>query len=274
MALSTAGLPAAVQAQVDVSLHAPEEPRPYLALMGTIPLYWGEAAGLDELLSGEAQPHWARALLERDFALAPLDYLSAETLANHDYLLMAQPRGLSGEENVALDEWVRAGGRLLLFADPVMTSHSRFHIGDRRRPQDTVVLSPILARWSLELRYVEDQREGFQVREFAGVDLPVNLPGELVALDAGETVCELAARGLVARCAVGEGAVTIIADAAILDVSGPRHDAARLVSGLVSYGLGISREFTVENRDTLPDSVQNQANTDESDDHGEHHHAH
>ena len=50
---------------------------------------------------------------------------------------------------------MRGGGRVLLFADPMLTRHSAFALGDRRRPQDVVLLSPILARWRLELQFDE-----------------------------------------------------------------------------------------------------------------------
>ena len=72
--------------------------------------------------------------------------------------MMIQPRPLSPQENVALDNWVAAGGRLLLFADPALTEDSAFAIGDRRRPQDVVLLSPILARWGLELELTRTSR--------------------------------------------------------------------------------------------------------------------
>lgn len=58
-------------------------------------------------------------------------------------------------ENVALDDWVRAGGARALFADPLLTFNSRFSIGDRRRPQDVATLSPILTR-SARLERDED----------------------------------------------------------------------------------------------------------------------
>src|SRR5687768_16778288 len=92
---------------------------PELGLMGTIPVYWGEASGFGELLAGEGQVHWARAQLEADYRLRPLDTLDAASLAGLDHLMLAQPRALSPAENVALDAWVRDGGKLLLFADPM-----------------------------------------------------------------------------------------------------------------------------------------------------------
>src|SRR6187402_348502 len=139
--------------------HAVE--RPEVGLMATIPIYWGEQAAFGDALSGKGAAHWARAQIEARYRLRPLDTLSDTNLSGLHFLLLAQPRALSGAENVALDAWVRAGGRLLLFADPLLTGESRFPIGDRRRPQDVVLLSPILGHWGLRLEFDEEQANGF-----------------------------------------------------------------------------------------------------------------
>jgi len=210
---------------------APQVDQPTIGLMGTVPIYWGEAAGFDELVTGEAVRHWAREVLERRAALVPLDYLSQAALAPHRQLLLAQPRGLSGEENVALDAWVRAGGRLLLFADPWMTGESRFHLGDRRRPQDVALLSPILAHWGLELvAHNYALGGGLHHIEREGQLLPIDSWGEFRLL-ADDEECELELEGLLAHCRIGAGQVLIMADAAILDFAGPYPHAE---SGLES----------------------------------------
>jgi hypothetical protein len=187
---------------------------PTLALMGTIPIYWGEADSIEQSLAGNANPHWARAQLEESFRLQPLDVLDREKLAGVDLLLMAQPRALSGPENVALDAWVHDGGRLLLFADPLMTGHSRFAIGDRRRPQDVILLSPLLSHWGLDLLFDDSQPEGLSTREIAGTAIPVDLPGHFATTGSD---CTLAAGGLFAACSLGKGRASILADAAVLD---------------------------------------------------------
>lgn len=111
--------------------------RPDIGLMGTIPVYWGESDSLGDLVDGRANEHWARERIEARFAIVPLDALTPESLASLRRLIMAQPRALSPAENVALDAWVREGGHLLLFADPMLTGESRFPIGDRRRSSTT-----------------------------------------------------------------------------------------------------------------------------------------
>lgn len=204
-------------AQRDGSL--PEARRQPLGLFTSLPLLWGEAPGVAELLATPPPPHWAKALLERRYRLIALDTLHPP--ANMALLLVAQPRAFSPDENVALDRFVRRGGRVLLFADPLLTWDSAFTIGDRRRPQGTVLLSPILKRWGLDLRFDESQPSG--VREIAGI--PVNLPGTL-ALSPEQpaptlaTTCRIEAEGLLAKCRIGRGYALIVADAAVLEPDG------------------------------------------------------
>ena len=223
---------------------APAE-RPPLGLMGTLPIYWGESAAFGDVLNGQGEAHWARARLEQRFTLEPLDALTAEDLAGLDYLLLAQPRALSGAENVALDEWVRRGGRLLLFADPMLTGASRFPVGDRRRPQDVTLLSPILSHWGLAMDFDVAAPEGVALLEGAGAPIPVNRPGQF-ATRAGD--CTLAARAVLARCRIGEGTATILADAALLDLYNPHPAAAAALDSLVTETFGQTGEIAGEAR--------------------------
>jgi len=211
------------------------EQRPALGLMGTIPIYWGEQAGFGDALSGNATAHWARAQLEARYTLRPLDTLSAQSLTGLDDLLLAQPRALSGAENVALDAWVRQGGHLLLFADPLLTGESRFALGDRRRPQGVILLSPILAHWGLELQFDDSQQRGPSVVDGAA-RIPVDQPGRFVAADEGGS-CTTEADGMLARCHVGRGQGLAVAEAALLDLYEPHPESAAALDWLLAQGL-------------------------------------
>lgn len=189
-----------------------------LGLFTTLPVYWPEARDMAETLDGGGEQHWARTALEDRYRMVPLDTLEPTELARIERLLMAQPRPLAPAENVALDDWVRRGGNLLVFADPLLSAHSRFAIGDRRRPQDVVLLSPILARWGLDLRYDDAQPEGERTVDVSGHSVPVEYSGHLALRSGGVgSDCTIAAGGLVAHCDVERGRVTIFADAALLD---------------------------------------------------------
>ena len=205
---------------------------PELGLMGTIPIYWGETGDFGDLLADGGNGHWARARLEAEFTLRPLDTLDADSLAGLDRLLLAQPRALSAAENVALDGWVRAGGRVLLFADPMLTGESRFAIGDRRRPQDVILLSPILDHWGLALEFDDDRPAGYAMLPTSGAPLPVNLPGSLRPRDGAD--CAILVADVLAQCSIGEGRAVVMADAALLDLHEAHSGAAAALDWLVA----------------------------------------
>ena len=205
---------------------ASDEPveKPRVGLFSSIPIYWGEG-DFGEMLDGAAGKDWVRAELETRIELVPLDTLEAEGLAGLERVILAQPRPLAPSENVAFDRWLAEGGQAVILADPMLTRHSRYPLGDRRRPQDVVVLSPILAHWGLELRFDEDQPGGERTVAIQGDNVPVNLHGHFVAKgegDAGRT-CVIEDDGLIARCRVGDGEAVLLADAALLDAE---HDGA------------------------------------------------
>jgi hypothetical protein len=236
LAAGLLSLPAACHADEP----APErEALPELGLMGTIPIYWGEAGDFGEVLAGGENAHWARARLEDDYRLSPLDTLDEASLKGIDLLLLAQPRALSPAENVALDAWVRSGGRLLLFADPMLTGESRFAIGDRRRPQDVILLSPILDHWCLVLAFDEDRPPGPAVVRAAGTAIPVNLPG---SIDVGEAEadCAILVPEVLAECRIGRGSAVVLADAALLDLHEPHPGAAAALDWLAARAFALS----------------------------------
>lgn len=200
--------------------------------MGTIPIYWGESGNVSELLGGNGQTHWARDELEKSYRVRPLDTLTPEALAGLKFLLLAQPRALSAAENVALDNWVRGGGHLLLFADPMLTGESQFAIGDRRRPQDVILLSPILGHWGLELQFDVERPEGLALVETSAGPIPVNRPGSFVAVGTPAD-CTIAAEAVLARCTIGEGRVVLLADAALLDLHDPHPQSANALAWLM-----------------------------------------
>ncbi|HQS98137.1 MAG: hypothetical protein B7X90_05275 [Novosphingobium sp. 17-62-19] len=206
-----------------------------LGLFTSLPILWSETGDLKQLVDAPTKPHWARTALEQRGRLIPLDTLL--DLSALRELVIAQPRPLAPEENVSLDAWVRKGGHVLLFADPMLTQDSAFALGDRRRPQDVVLVSPILARWGLGLTFDEDQPAG--VRESAGEGLSVNLPGAFTIIAGGhDAVCRIGRNGLVARCDVGKGRAVLVADAALLETGEDENARISGLNGLMDEAFG------------------------------------
>jgi hypothetical protein len=203
-------------------------PMHHVGLFTSLPILWNEYGEISELLKPEGDDHWVAAVVRRKGEIRPLDRL-APMSSDLRLLVMAQPRPLSPDENVALDEWVRNGGRLLLFADPMLTQQSAFALGDRRRPEGMVLLSPILARWGMALQFDDTQPPGEHAVEMLGATVPVNLSGSFALSENAD--CHLYADGLAARCRVGEGTVLAIADAALLE-EGPEGDGGDRAAAL------------------------------------------
>ncbi len=184
-------------------------------LFTTLPVLWNESADVAGLLRQDQPPHWAKAELARRGPIVALDVLAEAPLAKLDRLVIAQPRPLGPAENVALDNWLRGGGHLLLLADPALTEESRFAIGDPRRPQAVVLLSPILTRWGLDLRFDDAQPFGETPFDVMGTPVPANLAGRW-ALQ-GQQNCRTWGEGIAVTCAIGKGRLVALADAEVLN---------------------------------------------------------
>ena len=215
------------------SLHRPQAPTKPIGLFTSLPLVWSEEPGIGGELRGDQAPHWAKTALARQGAVVPLDTLTPapRSLSGLSRLVIAQPRALSPTENVALDAWVRGGGQLLLLADPAWTEESSYPIGDPRRPQAAAMLSPILARWGLQLQFDAAQPLEQHDRKVMGFTIPTVLAGTFVTR--GQANCRLWGEGLAVTCAIGKGRVFALADAAVLEREDPDGRRARAFENLL-----------------------------------------
>jgi hypothetical protein len=123
---------------------------------------------------------------------------------------MAHPLAQPAEGLVALDRWVRDGGRVLLLADPMLEWPSDRPLGDRLRPPPMFMDTGLLAHWGLRLDAPEVRRT--EHRELGGYDVLTASPGLLFGK------CEISRDRLVAHCTIGKGKATIVADADVLGV--------------------------------------------------------
>jgi hypothetical protein len=164
---------------------------------------WGEGDPGD-FLAGRTR----RSPMLDGLNVRPIDIVSAQTLGQ-DVLVMAQPRLLSPDELVALDQWVRGGGRVLIFADPQLEWPSRYPLGDRRRAPPVTLLDPLLAHWGLVLDLAS-----------AGDSAHVLDGQNVVMVSAGRwTVppgCSAPDPAMI-DCRIGKGRAILIADADVLD---------------------------------------------------------
>jgi len=183
--------------------------RPALAVLTSLPLLFSERFSLD----GGGSPTLTR--LETRYRIVPMAVADAASLKGQRLLLMAHPRAQPAEVLVDLDAWVRRGGRLVLLADPKLDWHSERPLGDRLRPPPDFADTGLLAHWGLRLD--GPVVDGPRTATAGSYAVMTASPGVLTSLGPR---CTIEPGGLVARCRIGRGAVTVIADADFLNVAG------------------------------------------------------
>lgn len=179
--------------------------RPHLLLLTSLPLLFGETLSLDG--GGSAA---LRALEER-YRVEPIAVAGRAALGNRRLLLMAHPLAQPAEALVELDAWVRRGGRVVLLADPLLEWPSDLPLGDKRRAPPSFADTGLLGHWGVRLDAPDERgpREG----RIGGTTVVTVSPGVL----AGS--CAIERGGLVARCRIGAGQATIIADADFINLA-------------------------------------------------------
>ncbi len=193
--------------------------KPELHVLTSLPLLFDAGFGV-ELAKGKA----ATALRDH-YRLKPID-LPSELPAG-GMLLAAQPRALPAEELVALDAWVRAGGKLLLLVDPLLEWPDRRPLGDRLRPPTAFADTGLLMHWGLRLD-APDTR-GLRSGSHDGIALIYSSPGQLVKTGGD---CVIEPEGISASCRLGTGHATIVADADLLDVESIERELGRRVDNI------------------------------------------
>lgn len=184
----------------------PAGERPQLMLLTSLPLVFGEEFGL---ASGGSPTLEA---LETRYRVEPIGVADARSLGRGRLLLMAHPRAQPGEALVDLDRWVRSGGKVLILADPKLDRPSAFPLGHRHRPPLYFADTGLLRHWGLRLDAPE--RAGQQERVVDGRRVHLSSPGTL------QGKCRTRGEGLVARCRIGAGKATIVADADLVQPPG------------------------------------------------------
>lgn len=180
--------------------------KPKLALLTSIPILFGEQFSL------EAPSSPLRQRLEAGYQLAPIGVADAQSLKGQNLLFMAHARAQPTEALNDLDQWVRDGGNLLILTDPLLNWHSERALGDRLRPPVNFADTALLAHWGLVLS--GPTQTGPVTRPIDELEVLTVSPGSL----ASTGQCSVEVGGFVARCAIGKGRVTLIADADWLNV--------------------------------------------------------
>lgn len=200
--------------------------RPTLLLITSLPLVFSEQFSLQG-----GSP--ALTALKTRYRVVPISVADEKDLAQGRLLLMAHPLAQPAEDLVALDDWVRRGGRLLLLADPMLEWPSSRPLGDQLRPPTMFMDTGLLAHWGLRLD-APDAR-GPALRRLGGGDVLTVSPGKLSG------GCNINPDRLIARCRLGRGYAIVVADADLLDVDQLDSRASRNLDAVLTELAAIER---------------------------------
>ena len=218
--VALAALATFLMRQAPASLPArPAGDRPTLLLLTSLPLVFGD----DFSVQQNGSP--ALRALERRYDVVPISVTGPAELAKGTLLLMAQPRAQPAEDLVALDAWVRRGGRVLLLADPMLEWPSERPLGDPLRPPAMFMDTGLLAHWGLRLDAPDDR--GAKIAKLGGFDVLTVSPGQLYG------ACPISPDRAVAHCRIDTGRATVVADADLLDAASLGSKADQNLDGVL-----------------------------------------
>lgn len=190
-------------------------------LITALPIFWPEGE-LPALVGDDLTPSPAFDRLSVHYRLDPADI--DKLPATDEKLLLVQPAAMSPDAFVALDQWVRAGGHALIFADPALQWESVYPLGDPRRPPYTSLLSPLLRHWGVELLLPVDAGEAVEEHVIGNHIVRSRTFGLWQNVESGETgqhetgdICRIMFDGILADCRIGRGRATLVADADLFD---------------------------------------------------------
>jgi hypothetical protein len=227
--IGAGGLGFAIARQQPASLPPrPEAERPTLLLLTSLPLVFGEQFSI------EGGGSSALRALETRYRVVPISVTDQAELSKGKLLLMAHPRAQPAEDLVALDQWARRGGRVLLLADPMLEWPSDRPLGDPLRPPPMYADTGLLGHWGLRLD-APDQR-GPKSGRLGRYDVLTVSPG---ALSGG---CEISRDRLIAHCRLGQGRATVVADADFLNVDSLGKPAAHNLDALLDELARLERD--------------------------------
>jgi hypothetical protein len=186
---------------------------PAATMLTSLPLRWSASADIAAMIAEGTKDDPALARLTAAGPVSLVDSLVDHGPPPGGTLLIAHPRALAPQELVAIDAFVRGGGRAVVLADALSGWPARHPLGDPRNAPITSLLTPLLEHWGVTLAAAP-----------AGESeaLPVAVDGARLRLfsagrfDRLPSQCDSYADHRVARCQIGQGEVWLVGDADLL----------------------------------------------------------
>lgn len=189
------------------------ERAPAVTMLTGLPLRWSASPTLAAMIAEGTNDDPALARLAAAGPVSLVDSLADHVPPPGGTLLIAHPRALAPQELVAIDAFVRGGGRAVVLADALSGWPTRHPLGDPRNAPVTSLLTPLLDHWGVTLGAAPAQETGALPVDVDGARLRLFSAGRFDRLPSS---CRAYADRRVAHCRIGQGDVWLVGDADLL----------------------------------------------------------
>lgn len=186
---------------------------PAVTMLTGLPLRWSGGDGIAAMIAEGAQDDPALARLTAAGPVSLVDSLVDHVPPPGGTLLLAHPRALAPRELVAIDAFVRGGGRAIVLADALTGWPAPYPLGNPRNPPITSLLTPLLDHWGVTLGAAPQADSAAQPVDVDGSRLRLFSAGRFEHLP---PQCTIYAGRRVARCPIGQGEAWLVGDADLL----------------------------------------------------------
>lgn len=186
---------------------------PPVTIVTSLPLRWSGGSDIAAMIADGTNDDPALAYLEAAGPVRLVDSIVDNPPLPGGALLLAHPPALAPRELVAIDAFVRGGGRAIILADALSSWPARHPLGDARNPPLTSLLTPMLDHWGVTLGAAPEGGGQGAAIDLDSARLRLFSAGRFDVLP---PICQPLADRRLARCRIGQGTVWLIGDADLL----------------------------------------------------------
>lgn len=186
---------------------------PAATMLTGLPLRWSGGGDIAAMIAKGVNDDPALVRLTAAGPVSLVDSLADHVPPPGGALLLAHPRALAPRELVAIDAFVRGGGRAVVLADALSGWPARHPLGDPRNPPVTSLLTPLLDHWGVALAPAPAAEVATLPADVHDARLNLFSAGRFDRLP---PQCQTFAGRRVARCPIGEGEAWLVGDADLL----------------------------------------------------------
>ncbi len=186
---------------------------PAATMLTGLPLRWSGGDDLAAMIAEGVHDDPALARLAELGPVSLVDSLVDDVPPPGGAVLLAHPLALAPQELVAIDAFVRGGGRAVILADALSGWPPRHPLGDPRNPPVTSLLTQLLDHWGMALGAAPVEQGAAIAVDVEGKRLRLSSAGRFDRLP---STCRAFADEHVAYCRIGKGEVWLVGDADLL----------------------------------------------------------